>query len=79
MGHRVTGDEELRGIPTVAFDYMFLTSGHVYSRGEWAESPERDIDPELVLKVLVVRDLKSKSLFAHAVKCKGSGDDGYAV
>ena len=79
MGHRTAGDEEMRGIPTVAFDYMFVTSGHVYSRAEWSESDEKDVDPELVLKVLVVRDLKSKSLFAHAVKCKGVGDDGYAV
>ena len=26
MGHRTAGDEEMRGIPTVAFDYMFVTS-----------------------------------------------------
>ena len=40
---------------------------------------KKDIDPKLVLKILVVRDMKSKSIFAHAVKCKGSDEDGYAV
>ena len=79
MGHQSAGDYEMRGVATVGFDYMFLTSGNVYSREEWSESSEKDIDPSLVLKVLVVRDFKSKSLFAHAVKCKGSDEDGYAV
>ena len=31
------------------------------------------------MKVLVVRDVKSKRILAHAVRCKGSDEDGYAV
>ena len=62
MGHRGTADYETRGVATVGFDYMFVTSGNVYSREEWSESAERDIDPSLVLKALVVRDYKSNNL-----------------
>ena len=32
-----------------------------------------------MLEILVVRDMKSKSIFAHAVRCKGSDEDGHAV
>ena len=78
VGHS-KAQEEGRGIPTVGFDYMFVTSSNEYSREEWSEGAEKDVDPQLVLKVLVVRDFKSKTLFAHAVKCKGSDEDGYAV
>ena len=46
---------------------------------EFEKSDESEIDPQLALKVLVVRDFKSKAFFAHAVKCKGSDADGFAV
>ena len=79
MAHRSGDDHSERGVALIGFDYMFLTSGDLYTRHEWNESEEKVVDPKLVLKVLVVRDMKSKSVFAHAVRCKGSDEDGYAV
>ena len=79
MGHRQGDDHGERGVAVIGFDYMFLTGKDTYTRGEWAECDERDLDPMEVLKVLVVRDMRSKSIFGHAVKCKGSDESGYAV
>ena len=79
MGHRVGDDHFERGVAVIGFDYMFLTQKDVYSRLEWEKCDEKDIDEQLVLKVLVVRDMRSKSLFAHAVRAKGSDQEGYAV
>ena len=79
MGHRMGDDHSERGVALVAFDYMFQTSSGLYSRKDWMECDEKDIDLKLVLKILVVRDMKSKSIFAHAVRCKGIDEDGYAV
>ena len=31
------------------------------------------------MKVLVAKDSQTKTVFAHAVPCKGSDDDGYAI
>ena len=39
----------------------------------------KDVDPSKVLKVLVVRDMRSKAIFAHAVTAKGADIDGFAV
>ena len=58
---------------------MFATSGEAYSREEIEQSGEEDLDPQKVLKIFVVRDFKSKALFAHTVKCKGSDVDGLPV
>ena len=79
MGHRLGDDHSERGVAVVGVDYMFLTQKDVYSRLEWATCDEKDIDESLVLKVLVVRDMRSKALFAHAVTVKGSDDAGFAV
>ena len=79
MGHSASDHAE-RGIAIVGFDYMFLTSNELYTRAEWEESAEKkELDPSRVLKILVVRDSKSKAIFAHAVRCKGSDEDGHAV
>jgi hypothetical protein len=51
----------------------------VYTRDEFETCDECDIDPARVLKVLVVRDMRSKALFAHAVTVKGADADGFAV
>ena len=51
-------EQEGRSVATVSFDYMFVTRGAVYSRDEFEKSAECDLDPKLVLKVLVVRDSK---------------------
>ena len=79
MQHHLAGDYDERGVATVGFDYMFVTATNVYSRVEWSEAAEDKVDERKVLKVLVVRDFKSKALFAHAVRCKGSDVDGFAV
>ena len=79
MGHRLGDDHSSRGVAVIGFDYMFVTDGNIYSRDEWETSDEKDIDPSKVLKVLVVRDMRSKALFAHAVTAKGADVDGFAV
>ena len=79
MAHRLGDDHSQRGVALIGFDYMFLTGKEVYTREEWAKCDEKDIDPKLVAKVIVVRDMRSKSIFAHAVTCKGDDVDGYAV
>ena len=67
MGHHPGDDHSKRGVAVVGFDYMVLTQKNLYSRTEWASCVEKDIDPILVLRILVVRDTRSKSLFVHAV------------
>ena len=79
QGHRLGDDHSERGVAIVGFVYMFLTAKDLYTRKEWAECDEKNIDERLVLKVLVVRDMRSKSLFAHAVAAKGSDANGYAA
>ena len=79
MGHHQGGDHSERGVAVIGFDYMFVTAKDIYSRDDWKRNPEGDVDPRYVLKILVVRDMKSKRVFAHAVRCKGSDEEGYAV
>ena len=79
MGHRLGDDHSERGVAVVGFDYMFLMQTDLYSRTEWESCGEKVIDPRLVLKVLVVRDMRSKSLFAHAVVAKGVDEKGFIV
>ena len=79
MGHRVGDDRSERGVAVIGFDYMFLTQKDVYSRAEWDSCPEKDIDERFVLNIFLVRDMKSKAIFAHAVAAKGSDDAGFAV
>ena len=64
-----------RRIPTVAFDYCFLSKEGTFTREEWAAMP-----PETEgTKILVVREIVSRCTFAHVVKRKGVDDDRYAV
>ena len=63
----------------MGFDYMFLTQKDVCGRLEWTTCAESEIDESLVLKVLVVRDMRSKALFPDAVPAKGSDGAGHAV
>ena len=74
--HR-TIDHERRKVPTIAIDYMFLTYKGVKLADEMGEIAGDEL--EGCQKVLVVRDLKSKSLFAHCVERKGPDDAGYIV
>ncbi len=69
--HRKSPEESK--VPTIAFDYLIINrAGKVVARG--AEDGE-----EIALKVLIVKDSKSKAVFAHGVRVKGPGDDGYPI
>ena len=61
----------------IGFDYLFLTGENLYTREEWMadDNIERSSDPSLMVKILVVRDMKSKSIFGHVVRSKGSDED----
>ena len=62
-------------LPIIAFDYLYLTEGRVLRREELEEDDEKKTQ----VKVLVVKDLKTKAVFAHVVPQKGVDADGYAV
>ena len=75
---RATGEQhrkrlEEKRISTFSMDYLFLTKSRVVDRESLLEGEEVE------LKVLVAKDSKTKTVFAHAVPCKGSDDDGYAI
>ena len=55
-------------------DYLFVTKKGVFEQSELQTIPEEE-----VLKVLVVRDDKSKALFAHAVPMKGVDEKNFIV
>jgi len=65
---------ESHRVAIVSMDYAFVTrKGQVVSQGEegW--------DDEEALKLLVVKDSMSRSVFAHAVPQKGIDEKNYAV
>ena len=70
--HRPSGTST---IPVIAFDYLFITKEKVLTREELSDEEEKNV----VLKVLVVKDTKSRTIFAHAVRQKGVDEEGYAV
>ena len=75
---RATGEQhrkrlEEKRITTFSMDYLFLTKSRVVDRDSLIEGEEVE------MKVLVAKDSKTKTVFAHAVPCKGSDDDGYAI
>ena len=78
MAHKEV-DHVSRDVATVAFDYLFVTKKDVFTKGEWPRWPTRAEVEENALKVLVVRDLKSRSCFAHAVPQKGIDESGFVV
>ena len=62
-------------IPIIAFDYMFVLKGRIAMRHEATEDEQK----AAVMKILVVKDSKSRSIFSHVVKRKGVEEDGYSV
>ena len=66
-----------RVIPTVGFDYMYLGKKGFLLRDEYMQFNESERNE--VQTVLVVRDSRSKALFAHAVPAKGVDPARYAV
>ena len=72
---RATGEQhqkrgESKSIPTISMDYLYLTKSRVVEKEALQEGEEVE------MKVLVAKDSQSKTVFAHAVPCKGAGDDG---
>ena len=63
--------DEYQGIPKLASDYFFI------GRRRPSGRQERDADEEEAAKegqtpILVIKDVKSKAIFAHACPCKGA-------
>ena len=65
MAHRTT-EKESRGTPTISFDYAFLSDGDEIETQEAFEAAG-----DGAIKLLVVRDNKSKAIFGHVVPKKG--------
>ena len=63
------GDQHKAGpegrVPIVSFDDLLVTKKGVKLKGQL---PPGDV---VLLKILVVKDAKSKVISAHVVKCKG--------
>ena len=74
---RGIGDQHKAGpegrVPVVSFDYLLVTKKGVRQQGQLLPGEV------VLLKILVVKDSKSKVISAHVVKCKGVDDNGYAV
>ena len=63
-----------RDIPLVVCDYLFITPTGVFDRSELPVG-----EREAACKVLVVKCVSTKCLFAHAVSQKGVGPDGFVI
>ena len=73
FGH-TTRAKEQSDVPTVSFDYAFLSDGE-----EVLTQEAFDAAGETAVKLLVVRDDRSKALFAHVVPKKGIDEKGFSV
>ena len=76
---RGTGEQHRAGpegrVPIIAFDYLFVSQSRLVTREEMDEEEQK----KALIKVLLVKDVKSKAVFAHVVRHKGIEDDEYAV
>ena len=77
---KATGEQHRCGGPVgqvsrFAFDYMFITKDKVVPRDELTEEDEKNI----LMKILVAKDSRSRAIFAHVVRRKGVDEEGYAV
>ena len=53
IGHHQVGDHSDRGVPAIEFDYRLVAKKDVYSRDDWKNNPEGDIDASQVLHFLL--------------------------
>ena len=58
----------------ISFDYLLITK-----HGEATRQRDDEAQREILLKILVVKDSMTKSIFAHVVPAKGPGEDRFAV
>ncbi len=69
--HRPKESDE-RKRPVITFDYLFITKT---AKGErHVDAREEVQDKEILLKILVVKDTRSKAIFAHVVDAKGADE-----
>ena len=69
--HRSKEPDEMKR-PVITFDYLFITRG---AKGErHVEAREEVGKKEVLLKILVVKDTGSKTIFAHVVDAKGADE-----
>ena len=73
FGHRTT-EKEWGGTPTISFDYAFLSDGDEIETQDAFEAAG-----EGAIKLLVVRDNKSKAIFGHVVPKKGFDEKEFSV
>ena len=74
-------------IPRIGVDYWYITSGGMKQRKELdfaeGEEGERQLQDAraagTIMKCLIVRCYEFSAVFAHAVPCKGTGEDKYAA
>ena len=78
MGYHSGDDRNCRALQWFWFDCRVVTRNSVYSWVHWDKCDERELDARLVAKVLVVKETKSKILFAHSVAAAGAREDGLA-
>ena len=74
MGHHGKCDVH-RTVPTVSFDYLFVSDKGTIARGDF----EVEGEAQKGIKILVVKDDKSKCVFAHVVPVKGIDSKNYGV
>ena len=68
----VSGEEGT--VPVVSFDYLIVTKN-----GEYKASGDVKDKYEILLKIIIVKDSRSKAIFAHVVPQKGVAEDKFAV
>ena len=67
---RSTQKEEYLGVPKMASDYFYIGQRRPLGRQERQEA-EQEAERDGQTPVIVIRDIKSKAIFAHACPCKG--------
>ena len=76
---RGTGEQHRAGpegrVPVIAFDYLFVSQSKLVTREELDDEEEK----KALIKILLIKDVKSKATFAHVVRHKGIEDDEYAA
>ena len=72
---RGTGEQHRAGpesrVPIIAFDYLFISQAKLVTKSEIDEEEAK----KALIKILIVKDTKSKATFAHVVRHKGIEDD----
>ena len=64
-GEQHRSREGQHAVPTIAFDYLFVTNKKMFRREE-LEGEDKAVKKTCV-KILVVKELKNKPRFAHVV------------